>query len=45
MVIGIISGAPDSETKAFTELKMDLDEEKAAQISAQIEVDVLSRAV
>jgi hypothetical protein len=45
MVIGIIPGAPDSETKAFTELKMDLDEEKAARIVAQIEVDVLSRAV
>jgi hypothetical protein len=30
---------------AFADLKADLDEEKAARIMAQIEVDVLSRAV
>jgi hypothetical protein len=40
-----LSGALDSETKAFADLKADLDEEKAARITAQIGVDVLSRAV
>jgi chromosome segregation ATPase len=43
--LGIILGAPDSAAKAFTDLKADLDEEKAAQLTAQIEVNVLSRAV
>jgi chromosome segregation ATPase len=32
-------------TKAFADLKVDLDEEKAARLAAQIEVDVLSQAV
>jgi outer membrane murein-binding lipoprotein Lpp len=38
-------GIPGSEAKSFTDLKAYLDEEKAAWIVAQIEVDVLSRAV
>jgi hypothetical protein len=29
MALGIIPGAPDLETKAFANLKVDLDEEKA----------------
>jgi hypothetical protein len=45
MALSIIPGAPDSETKAFAYLKVVLDEEKAAQIMAQIEVDILSWAV
>jgi hypothetical protein len=45
MAFGIISGAPNSETKAFADLKVHLNEEKAAQIMAQIEVDVLSQVV
>jgi predicted nucleic acid-binding Zn-ribbon protein len=31
--------------KAFADLKADLDEEKVARITAQVEVDVLSRAI
>jgi hypothetical protein len=42
MALGIILGAPGSEAKAFTNLKADLDEEKAARVIAQIETDVLS---
>jgi hypothetical protein len=30
MALGIIFGAPDSAAKAFTDLKADLDEDKAA---------------
>jgi hypothetical protein len=44
MALGIIPGAPNSETKAFADLKEDLDEEKATRIMAQIEVDILSWA-
>jgi Ni,Fe-hydrogenase III component G len=45
MALGIIPGAPNSETKAFADLKVDMNEEKAARIMAQIEVDVLSQVV
>jgi predicted nucleic acid-binding Zn-ribbon protein len=45
LALGIIPGAPDSEAKALANLKVDLDEEKAARVTAQVEVDVLSRAV
>jgi hypothetical protein len=45
MALGIIPGAPDFAGKAFTNLKADLDEEKAARLAAQTEVDVLSWAV
>jgi hypothetical protein len=38
MALGIIPSAPDSAAKAFTDLKVDLDEEKATQLTAQIEV-------
>jgi chromosome segregation ATPase len=31
--------------KAFADLKADLDEEKVARLTAQVEVDVLSRAI
>jgi hypothetical protein len=45
MALGVILGAPGSESKAFTDLKVDLDEEIAARVTAQIEADVLSWAV
>jgi hypothetical protein len=45
MVLGIIPGAPDSAAKGFVALKVDLDEEKATRVTAQIEVVVLTRAV
>jgi predicted nucleic acid-binding Zn-ribbon protein len=45
VALGIIPGALDSAAKAFTDLKADLDKEKVARLTAQIEVDVLTRAV
>jgi hypothetical protein len=45
MALSIIPGAPNSEVKAFANLKADLEEKKAARIAAQLEADVLSRAV
>jgi hypothetical protein len=45
MALGIIPDALGSEAKAFANLEADLDEEKVAQVVAQIEADVLSRTV
>jgi predicted nucleic acid-binding Zn-ribbon protein len=45
MALGIVLGDPDSATKAFADLKTELDNEKAAQKAAQIEVDTLSWVV
>jgi hypothetical protein len=45
MALGVILGAPGLEAKGFTDLKVDLDEEKAARVIAQIEANMLSRAV
>jgi predicted nucleic acid-binding Zn-ribbon protein len=45
MAPGIIPGDPDSTTKAFADLKIELDKEKANRKTAQIEVDTLTRAV
>jgi uncharacterized protein YktB (UPF0637 family) len=45
MAFGIIPGALDSASKAFADLKADLDEERAARLTTQIEVDVLTRAI
>jgi Ni,Fe-hydrogenase III component G len=45
MALGIIPGAPNSASNAFADMKVDLDEEKAAQLAAQVKVNVLSRAV
>jgi chromosome segregation ATPase len=45
MALSIIPDALDSASKAFTDMKADLDEEKAARVVAQVEVDVLSRVV
>jgi hypothetical protein len=41
--LGTFLGDPDSTTKAFTDLKMELDKEKVAQEKAQTEVDMLTR--
>jgi hypothetical protein len=43
--LGDIPGAPSSEAKSFADLKVDLDEEKAARVIAQVEADVLSLVV
>jgi hypothetical protein len=45
MALNIIPSALDSATKTFVDLKAGLDEEKAARLIAQIEVDVISWAV
>jgi hypothetical protein len=45
MALGIVPGDPDSAAKAFANLKIGLDKEKAARKAAQIEVDTLTRAV
>jgi hypothetical protein len=45
LALGVIPGAPDSEAKTCTELKANLDEEKAARASAQVDADVLTQAV
>jgi hypothetical protein len=45
MALGIVPDDPDSATKAFADLKIELDQEKATWKAAQIEVDMLARAV
>jgi predicted RNase H-like nuclease (RuvC/YqgF family) len=45
MALGVIPGAPGSEAAALVDQKIDLDEEKAARVAAQVEADVLSRAI
>jgi hypothetical protein len=45
MALGIVPSDPDSAAKAFIDLKIKLDKEKATQIVAQIKLDVLTRAV
>jgi hypothetical protein len=45
IALGIVPGDTDSATKAFADLKTELDNEKAVSKAAQIEVDTLSRAV
>jgi hypothetical protein len=45
MAVGVILGDPDSATKAFVDLKVELDKEKTAQKAAQIEVHMVARAV
>jgi phage host-nuclease inhibitor protein Gam len=45
MALGILPGDLDSTAKAFANLKIELDKEKAAQEIAQIEVDTLTEAV
>jgi hypothetical protein len=45
MALGIIPGDLDSAAKAFVDLKIELDKEKAARIAAQIKINVLTWAV
>jgi hypothetical protein len=45
MALGIVPGVLDSAAKAFVDQKAELDKEKAAQIAAQIEINVLTQAV
>jgi hypothetical protein len=45
MALDIVHGNPDSAATALADLKIELDQERSAQIIAQIEVDVLTRAV
>jgi hypothetical protein len=45
MTLGIIPCDPDSAAKAFADLKTELDKEKITRKAAQIEVDMLARAV
>jgi chromosome segregation ATPase len=45
MALGIVPGDPDSATKAFADLKTELDNEKTVRKAAQIKVDMLARAV
>jgi archaellum component FlaC len=45
VVLDIIPDALNSGANAFIDLKADLDKEKAIWLAAQIEVDVLTRAV
>jgi peptidoglycan hydrolase CwlO-like protein len=45
MALGIVPDDSNSATKAFADLKTELNNEKAAQKAAQIEVDTLARAV
>jgi hypothetical protein len=45
MALGIIPGDPDSATTTLASLKVELDQERSAQLAAQIKVDVLTRAV
>jgi hypothetical protein len=45
MVLGIVPDDPDSLTKAFIDMKTELDKEKTAWIIAQIEIDMLTRVV
>jgi hypothetical protein len=46
MALGIVLGDPDSTAKSFVGLntKLDKEKEKAARITAQIEIDVLTQA-
>jgi hypothetical protein len=45
MALGIVPGVLDSAAKAFVDQKAELDKEKAAQITAQIEINVLTQVV
>jgi hypothetical protein len=45
MALGIVPGDPDSTTKAFADLEIELDKEKVVQNATQIEVDTPTRAV
>jgi hypothetical protein len=45
MALGIVPGDPEPVTKAFANLKVELDKESTARIPGQVELDVLTQAV
>jgi hypothetical protein len=45
MALGIVPGDPYLATKAFANLKAELDKEKADRITGQVKIDVLTRAI
>jgi hypothetical protein len=45
MALGIVPSDPDLATKAFVDLKIELDKEKAARIAAQIKISMLTQLV
>jgi hypothetical protein len=45
LALGIIPGAPGSETQALANLNANLDVEKAVRVATQVEANVLSQAV
>jgi hypothetical protein len=45
MALGVVPGDPDSTTKAFADLKTELDMQRVAWIAGQVKIDVLTRAV
>jgi uncharacterized coiled-coil protein SlyX len=45
MALGIVPGDLDTTAKAFANMKVELEREKAAQEMAQAEVDTLTQAV
>jgi hypothetical protein len=45
MALSIVPGDPGSATKAFVDLKAEVDKEKAAWIVGQLKIDVLTQVV
>jgi hypothetical protein len=45
MALGIVPSDPNLAAKDFVDLKTELDKVKAAQITAHIKINVLTRAV
>jgi hypothetical protein len=45
MALGVVPGDLESASKTFANLKAELDKEKASQITGQVKIDVLTRAV
>jgi hypothetical protein len=44
MALGIVPGDQDLAAKSFADLKAELNKEKATRVTAQTEVDTLTRA-
>jgi Ni,Fe-hydrogenase III component G len=45
MALSVVPGDLDSATKAFADLKAELDKERAAWIASQVKINVLTQAV
>jgi chromosome segregation ATPase len=45
MALGVVPSDLESASKTFANLKAELDKEKASQITGQVKIDVLTRAV